>query len=190
VLGVGRVVRRRGEGAPLGGHLAHAAIGLLALGIAGTATGGSQLVSLRPGETASVLGHDVTLHGVRVEDGPVDGSDAVVATVTTGGQRLRPSLVTYPDRGLVLAETSLRSTVTVDVQVTLRTARDDGTGLLEVGVHPLQVLVWWGGLAVVAAGVFASWEASRRRPDAPTARPPALLSGTGGTSRGGPDGES
>ena len=123
VLGAGRAWRRRAQGAALGGHLAHAAVGLLALGIAGTATGGSQLVSLRPGESASVLGHEVTFHGVGVEDGPVDGSDAVVASVTTGGQRLRPSLVAYPDRGVVLAETSLRSTPIVDVQVTLRTAR-------------------------------------------------------------------
>ncbi len=158
-LGVARAVR---GGSAVGGHLAHAAIGLLALGIAGTATGGSRLMSLQPGQSATVLGHEVAYDGVTVVDGPVAGSSAVVADVTTGGQRMRPSLVAFPDRGVLLAETSLRSTPAVDVQVTLRTARDDGTALLEVGVHPLQVLVWWGGLAVVAAGAFAAWEASRR----------------------------
>ena len=155
--------RHRSDGAPaLGGHLAHAALGLLALGIAGTATGGNHVVSLRSGESATVLGHEVAYDGVRVEDGPVAGSDAVVADVTTGGQKLAPSLVGYPDRGVLLAESALRSTPLVDVQVTLRDARDDGTALLEVGVHPLQVLVWWGGLAVVAAGAFATWEAGAR----------------------------
>jgi cytochrome c biogenesis factor len=168
IVGAVRAVR---GGAMLGGHLAHAAVGLLALGIAGTATGGNRLVSLRPGESATVLGHEVAYDGVTVIDGPVAGSEAVVADVTTGGQRLRPSLVAYPDRGVVLAESSLRSTPTVDVQVTLRTARDDGTALLQVGVHPLQVLVWWGGLAMVAAGAFATWEASRRRSDVPPASP-------------------
>jgi cytochrome c-type biogenesis protein CcmF len=155
-------VRAVQGGSTMGGHLAHAAFGLLALGIAGTATGGSRLVSLQPGESVRVLGHDVAYHGVTVVDGPVGGSSAVTADVTTDGQRLRPSLVAFPDRGVLLAETSLRSTPAADVQVVLRTARDDGGAVLEVGVHPLQVLVWWGGLAVVAAGTYASWEASRR----------------------------
>jgi cytochrome c biogenesis factor len=163
-LGVARASRR---GSAVGGHLAHAALGLAVLGIAGTATGGSRVVSLQAGESATVLGHEVAYDGVTVVDGPVDGSSAVVADVTTGGQRLQPSLVAFPHRGVLLAETSLRSTPAVDVQVSLRTARDDGTALLEIGVHPLQVLVWWGAVAVVAAGAFAAWEASRR----PQARP-------------------
>lgn len=169
VAGTAGAVRR---GPTLGGHLAHGAFGLLALGIAGTATGGTEQVSLRPGETAAVLGHEVAYHGVAVADGPVAGSSAVVADVTTGGQRLRPSLVGYPDRGLVLAETSLRSTPTVDVQVSLRTALDDGTAVLEIGVHPLQVLVWWGGLGVVAAGAYVTWGAGRRRRSPPGGPPP------------------
>lgn len=71
----------------------------------------------------------------------------------------------YPDRGLVPAETSLRSTPAVDVQIALRTAGDDGTALFEVGVHPLQMLVWWGGLALAATGAWAA------RPAAPATRP-------------------
>jgi cytochrome c biogenesis factor len=142
--------------------VAHAAFGLLALGIAGTATGVSRMVAVRPGDSVTVLGHEVTYAGVTVVNGPVAGSSAVVADVTTGGQHLQPSLVAFPDRGVLLAETSLRSTPTVDVQVTLRTADDDGTAVLEVGVHPLQVLVWWGGLAVVAAGGHALWRSPRR----------------------------
>ncbi len=177
-VGVVRAVR---SGSRVGGHLAHAAFGLLALGIAGTATGGTRQVLLEPGESARVLGQQVRYDGVDVVDGPVDGSSAVVADVATGGQRMRPSLVAFPDRGVVLAETSLRSTPTVDVQVSLRTAQDDGTALLEIGVHPLQVLVWWGGLAVVAAGAFAGWEASRRpqaRPHRPPGEPRSVTAAT------------
>ena len=166
--------RARRARSALGGHLTHAAFGLLALGIAGTASGGSRMVSLQPGDSATVLGHEVAYAGVTVVDGAVAGSSAgassVVAEVATGGQRLRPSLVAFPDRGVLLAETSLQSTPAVDVQVSLRTARDDGTALLEVGVHPLQMLVWWGGLAVVAAGGYTTWEASRRRPAVPRRR--------------------
>jgi cytochrome c-type biogenesis protein CcmF len=151
----------RGLRATMGAHVAHAAFGLLALGIAGTASGGTRMVAVRPGDSVTVLGHEVTYAGVTVVNGPVAGSSAVVADVTTGGQDLRPSLVAFPDRGVLLAETSLRSTPTGDVQVTLRTADDDGTAVLEVGVHPLQGLVWWGGLAVVAAGGHALWRTPR-----------------------------
>ena len=146
----------------VGGHLAHAALGLAVLGIAGTASGGRETVSLRPGETTDVLGHTITHQETTVEDGPVAGSEAVVATVTVDGTTLRPSLVAYPDRGVLLAETSLRSTPAGDVQVTLQTADDDGRALLDVGVHPLQVLVWWGGLGVVAAGLVAARDGRRR----------------------------
>lgn len=169
------------SGSRAGGHFAHAAFGLLALGIAGTATGGTRQVLLEPGDSVTVLGHEVAYDGVTVVDGPVDGSSAVVAAVATGGHRLRPSLVAFPDRGVLLAETSLRSTPSVDVQVTLRTAQDDGTALLEIGIHPLQVLVWWGGIAVVAAGAFAGWEASRR----PSARPRGATGGSASVTRRG-----
>jgi cytochrome c biogenesis factor len=167
-VGAARAARRRDA---LGGHLAHAAFGLLALGIAGTATGGTVLVPMAPGDVTEVLGHEIAYAGVTVEDGPVAGSSAVVADVTADGQRLRPALDAYPDRALVLPETSLRSTPTVDVQVALRTATDAGAAQIEVGVHPLQVWVWWGGLALVAAGAYALVETSRRaRPDLPTPR--------------------
>jgi cytochrome c-type biogenesis protein CcmF len=156
-------VRAARRGDALGGHLAHAAFGLLALGIAGTATGGTVLVPMAPGDVTEVLGHEITYAGVAVEDGPVAGSSAVVADVTADGQRLRPALDAYPDRALVLPETSLRSTPTVDVQVALRTATDAGAAQIEVGVHPLQVWVWWGGLALVAAGTWALVESSRPR---------------------------
>jgi cytochrome c-type biogenesis protein CcmF len=170
-LATGAVATARAarSGSVIGGHLAHAAVGLLVLGIAGTAAGGGRTVSLRPGETADVLGHEIVHDGVAVEDGPVAGSSAAVATVTADGQTLRPSLVEYPDRGVLLAETSLRSTPAGDVQVSLVTADDDGAAVFEVGVHPLQVIVWWGGLALVAAGVCRTWEArSRRGPPAPS----------------------
>jgi cytochrome c-type biogenesis protein CcmF len=174
---------RRGE--MVGGHLAHAAFGLLALGIAGTATGGTVLVPMDPGDVVDVLGHEVAYGGVTVVDGPVSGSSAVVADVTADGQRLRPSLVAHPDRAIVLPETSLHSTPTVDVQVALRTATDAGAAQIEVGVHPLQTWVWWGGLALVAAGAWALVESSRpgRRSTSPEAMTVAADIASGATPR-------
>jgi cytochrome c-type biogenesis protein CcmF len=144
------------------GAVVHAAFGLLVIGIAGTATGGSETVPVSPGDSVTVFGGEVVYAGVAVVDGPVPEARAVVAEVTVDGRGRRPELVAYPDRGLVLAETSLVSTPWRDVQVALRDARDDGSALLEIGVHPLQVLVWWGGLGLAAGGALAAVEASRR----------------------------
>ncbi|HEX6417771.1 MAG TPA: cytochrome c biogenesis protein CcsA [Acidimicrobiales bacterium] len=157
-------VRAVRGGLPAGGHLAHAALGLTLAGVAGTTAGGGTTAALAPGESVEVLGHRIAHAGVEVAPGPAPGSRAVVAAVEVDGQRLRPALVAFPDRGVLLAETSLRSTVAGDVQVGLVTARDDGTAVLEVGVHPLQVLVWWGGLALVLAGGAALRDATTTRP--------------------------
>jgi cytochrome c-type biogenesis protein CcmF len=158
-----RTGRRR-----IAGSVAHAGLGLFLLGVAGTATGRTESVSLRPGERFELLGETVAYSDVGVEE--VDGRSSVVAEVEAAGRSLRPTLVAHPERSVLLAETSLVSLPRRDIQVALRNAQDDGTAVLEVGVHPLQVLVWWGALVLVAAGVLSAWE-HRRLPRARPAMP-------------------
>lgn len=141
-----------------GADLAHVGIALLLLGVAGTATGTQRAVTVAPGEAISVGGHEVVLDAVTIEPGPTRTSTAVVAAITIDGEARRPSLVSYPDRGVLLAESTLRSTPAADIQVILRNA-DDDLALLIVNVSPLQQLVWWGGLLVVAGGLLAGWQA-------------------------------
>lgn len=141
-----------------GADLAHAGIAMLLLGVAGTATGTQRAVTVAAGESVSVGGHEVVLDAITIEPGPTRTSTAVVAAVTIDGDVRRPSLVSYPDRGVLLAESTLRSTPAADVQVILRNA-DDDLALLIVNVSPLQQLVWWGGLLVVAGGLLAGWQA-------------------------------
>jgi cytochrome c-type biogenesis protein CcmF len=74
--------------------------------------------------------------------------DALVAT-------LRPSQEVFEQRGLVLAETALRSTPVDDVLVAIRRVGDDGTAVLEVSVRPLAVWVWWGWILVAVGGGLA-----------------------------------
>jgi cytochrome c-type biogenesis protein CcmF len=149
----GLAVARRLPGL-IGAHVAHAGLGLLMVGIGGTTTGETTTVALSPGESVEVAGRTVTNRGLSVADGPVDASEAVVADVDVDGRGLAPSIVAFPERNVLLAETSLISGPFADVQVALRDAQDDGTALLEVGVHPLQVLVWWGALVLVAGGAL------------------------------------
>jgi cytochrome c-type biogenesis protein CcmF len=163
-VGGGIRAGRRG----LAGHVAHAGIGLLLLGIAGTASGTTVTLPVAPGERVELLGQTVEYRGVEVvEDvtnggGRVAGSSAVVADVHAAGRDLRPELVAYPAIARVIAETSLVSTPVRDVQVALRDASDDDRAILQIGVHPLQQLVWWGALVLVAAGLVLTLE--RRSP--------------------------
>ena len=70
---------------------------------------------------------------------------------------LRPARVAYPERGLELAETALRSTPLRDVQVVLLDADDGGRALVEVHVFPFLLWVWWGALLLAAAAAWAAF---------------------------------
>jgi cytochrome c-type biogenesis protein CcmF len=165
---VRELVRAR---APVGSHVAHLGAALLLLGVAGTSTGSTEVVSLAVGATADVAGRTVHNGGAEVVADPGPGTEAVVATIAVDGHVLRPQLVVHRARGRLLAESALRSTPVEDVQVMLRDARPSGAVVLQVGVHPLQQLVWWGALVLVLGGGLAFARGVSRRPRR-TAPPP------------------
>jgi cytochrome c-type biogenesis protein CcmF len=149
--------RRRGAARP--SHLAHVGFLVLLVGVLGSTTGSSAAATLAAGESMRIEGWEIRNDGVSVVS--VDGHDAVAADVVLlrhgrERDRLRPALVAYPEDSRLLAETGLRSSPLVDVQVALRDADDDGRALLEVHVNPLVWWVWWGALLLGAAGAWAS----------------------------------
>jgi cytochrome c-type biogenesis protein CcmF len=157
----GRAVweRRRGS------DLAHLGLALMIAGMAATATGDQVTVPVGVGETVVVAGHEVTLQAIDLEPGPTDTSSAVVARVTIDGHPHDASLVAHPDRGVLLAESTLRSRPTADVQVILRNAADD-VALLVVNVAPFQQVVWLGATVMLAGGLWSAVaaQASSLRP--------------------------
>ena len=83
---------------------------------------------------------------------------------------LRPALVAFTDRSVVLAETALDSQPRRDVQVVLRTAADDGVARYDVSVTPLVQAVWWGSALLVLAGVLVVGDYFRLRSRSARAR--------------------
>ena len=142
----------------VGAHVAHGGLALLLLGVAGTTTGTTVTVPVQAGQTVDVGGEAVRFERIEAtEDGA--GRPAVTAVVEVAGRTLHPSLVAYEDRGELLAETSLISGLARDIQVGLRRAAvDDGqtnadaVATLQIGVYPLQVLVWWAALIIITGG--------------------------------------
>ena len=143
-------------------ELAHVGFALLLIGIAGTATGAETTVAVPVGGRVDLQGHTVVVDALGTEAGPTSTSTAVVAALSVDGTERQASLVAHPDRGVLLAESTLRSTPLADVQVILRNARD-GSAVLTVRVSPLQQLVWWGTLVMLVGGL-----ATARRPRQPS----------------------
>jgi cytochrome c biogenesis factor len=172
--------RDRRLGRPIAAHIAHVGVVVFLMGVAGSMSGDTASATLNVGESMRVGGYRVRHDGVAVLPPRNDGVERVGATVSVlRGQRkvatLTPELAVYPDRGVQLAETSLRSTPVDDVQVALRRADDEGRALYEVWVRPLGAWVWWGGLLAVAGGALTmrrsrrSVEGTGRRDDRPLA---------------------
>jgi cytochrome c-type biogenesis protein CcmF len=146
-------------------RLGHVGFAVMLVGIAGSTQADRVTISLNPGAEVEVGGVTLRHRSVAVEPGPSPGSSAVVATLEVIGSSttLRPSLVSFEARGVLLAETALDSRPVRDVQVVLRTADDRGAARYDIAVTPLVQLVWWGALLIAAAGVWAFADQSRPR---------------------------
>ena len=127
----------------------------------------------RPARSIEVGGWEVRNDGVTRRRRPHRRRRRDAAARRRRAGHLSPSIVAHPERGGLLAETSLRSTPLTDVLVALRDADDDGRALLEVHVRPLVWWVWWGAALVAArraAGRATSPRRGRRRRATPARR--------------------
>jgi cytochrome c biogenesis factor len=148
-------------------HLAHVGVLVLAIGLAASSRSASTTATVAPGEAVTLRGWEVVNGGAEVVDEHTVAAPVELRRDGKTVANLEPSLVAYPDRGVLLAETSLRSTPLTDVQVVLRDADDDGRALLEVHVRPLVWCIWWGGLLLAGAALTAAVRAPAPAPDRP-----------------------
>jgi cytochrome c-type biogenesis protein CcmF len=143
-----------------GGQLAHVGVALVAVAIATTsALAVRSEVTLAPGDTAVVDSYCVEyreafsrieperrVQGVRI--GLFD------ATCTNEKAMLEPRLHEYPKFGRVIATPDVYTGLVDDVYLTIAGV-DDQTIRLTVLIFPLQWLLWFGGLTIVAGGIVA-----------------------------------
>ena len=172
------------------GHLGFA---VLLIGVAGSTQADRATVGFDIGEEVEVGGRSFRHVGVEVVEGPAPRSDAVVATIEVrDGDKLvavlRPALVAFPDRSVVLAETALHSRPAGDIQAVLRNATDPGLALYSLSVAPLVMWVWWGSVLMGGAGLMVAFHAaiSRARQAGTASRPrDVAASGALGDADGG-----
>ena len=151
--------------------LAHLGFAVLLVGIAGSTQAERTTVTLTPGGQVELGGVVLEHRSVAVEPGDRRNTEAVVATLAVVGEGgsprspspLRPALVAYPERSLLLAETDLHSTWRRDVHAVLRTATDDGAARYDLAVTPLVQFVWGGATMISAAAAWVAIRQSRSR---------------------------
>ncbi|MEE2567312.1 heme lyase CcmF/NrfE family subunit [Hyphobacterium marinum] len=160
--------------ASAGRSMAHAGIGLVALGAAADSTGAPEISrSLAPGETMQVGDTILALESVTRADGANYMADSAILVATEGGRtlgRLRPERRFYPANDQNTREVAIRSGVRGDLYVSLGDphTRGDGTVAYEVRAS-FNPFVWLLGLgaALIALGgltALAGQAAHRRRP--------------------------
>ncbi|MBC7433557.1 MAG: heme lyase CcmF/NrfE family subunit [Rubritepida sp.] len=154
-----------------GAAIAHAGMGVTALGVAGMALSTETLVALNPGQSTSFAGYEWRLDGVRDSPGPnftarradvsvlVDG--AVVFTMT-------PAKRTFPIARTTTTEAAIRTNGMRDLYLVLGEEREGGA-VLRIHHNPLAPWIWLGALTM-ALGAATSLSDRRVRVAAPSRR--------------------
>ena len=157
-----------------GGYIVHAAIVLLAIGIAGSSAYQTvREVQARPGQTFAVGDYVLRHEGVARRQAANATETRATLVVSRDGRDLgeiHPGKNRYPVEDQVSNEVAIRSDLLTgeDLFVIADQIDPDGTVYFKVFVKPLVNLVWLAGLVFVIGALVAMW------PDAREARRLAL----------------
>jgi cytochrome c-type biogenesis protein CcmF len=157
-----------------GGYIVHAAIVLLAIGIAGSSAYQTVAeVQARPGQTFAVGDYVLRHEGVERRQAANATETRATLVVSRDGRDLgeiRPGKNRYPVEDQVSNEVAIRSDLLTgeDLFVIADQIDPDGTVYFKVFVKPLVNLVWLAGLVFVVGALITMW------PDAREARRLAL----------------
>jgi len=133
-----------------GGMVAHVGVSLLAFGfIASTAFSEEGEFHLRPGDTGSVAGHQITF--VELTD-TMDGPNRVVRALidVKGRGGYSPAITQYPTFGRPISTPSVATSFVDDVYLSLIAIPEEGSDLvvIRVLIEPLVGWIWVGGLVI------------------------------------------
>ena len=153
-----------------GGMVVHLGTILVAVAFAASTSYIRQAeVTLAPGASSTVAGHEVTYLGSRTVER--DNRVEVISQVRVDGGRVyEPRLNRYRMGGMTIGTPSVRVGPTEDVYLSVSSSPDPVTGevTIRVIVQPLVVWLWVGGIVMVVGTVLSLFPGRRRDPTAPT----------------------
>ncbi len=152
-----------------GGYVVHAAIVLLAAGIAGSSAYGKEIEGkLKPGQSLSASGYTVTYRSLKREPKGNHVELRALVDVYRGGKKVG---VMAPGKNEYLAEQQVSNEMAIrtdflraeDLNLILDQPNEDGSIFLKMVVKPLVNLIWLAGLIFVLGSVITLWPDAREQ---------------------------
>jgi cytochrome c-type biogenesis protein CcmF len=150
-----------------GGYVVHAAIVLLAIGIAGSsAYDTSRSARLAPGQSLKVRDYTLVYHGLNSSRTSNAVETRATIDVFRGGGRIavmHPGKNSYPVEQQVSNEVAIRSDWLTGEDLFLITEQVNGNGTIDFKaiINPLVNLIWLAGLVFVLGSVITLWPDAR-----------------------------
>src|SRR2546421_1034570 len=148
-----------------GTAVAHFAAGMFLFGVIAESQWNSErIVSLKPGESVSVRGYDLTLDGLVPRQGPNYRELVARFTVRRDGKVvdvLEPSKRTFPQRQMSTTEAALMTVGASQLYLSLGDLGDlgdlgaDGAIAVRLYHKPLVLLIWFGCIVMVLGGALS-----------------------------------
>ena len=154
-----RMVAARASGLPRstwGTAVAHFGMALTMLGIIAAGSWGTErIVSVKPSQTISISGYDLTFDGLSQRAGP--NYSAVVGrfTVRDGAKIIgvmQPSKRTFPARGMSTNEAALMARGFGQLYLSLGDTEANGALAIRLYYKPLVLLIWIGAVIMMLGG--------------------------------------
>ena len=138
---------------------AHFGMGVTLLGIVGASQwAAEQIVALQPAQTALLRHYSVTYEGLSTRDGPNYHEQLARLEVRRNGEligQLQPSRRTFPARATTTTEAALMTRGVSQLYASLGEVGANDVITLRLYHKPLILLLWLGGLIMVAGGALS-----------------------------------
>jgi len=139
--------------------LAHAGLGVVALGCVGSGVWHSEVIEvLTPGKSMIISGYELRLDSTEQVQGPNYTADRANLTVFSGGReitQIHPEKRNYPAEQVVTTQSAIRTTIVADLYVVLGDPREGGGWVVRAYFNPLAPFIWLGAIVIGMAGFVA-----------------------------------
>ena len=139
--------------------LAHAGLGVVAIGVAGATIWKSEAIQvLAPGQTMNIAGYTLRLDSTERVQGPNYFADRAAITVMADGRTItvvHPEKRSYPVEQMGTTQSSIRTTGIADLYIVLGDPRDGGGWVVRAYVNPMAPFIWIGAVIMALAGFIA-----------------------------------
>jgi cytochrome c-type biogenesis protein CcmF len=153
---------RRLSGLPrsaFGTAFAHFGLGVMLLGIVCEANyGGERIAALRPGDTVSLHGYELSFDALAQRQGPNYRELIAKFAVRRDGVpigEMHPGKRTFPARGNATTEAALMTRGFSQLYLSLGDSNPDGSISVRLYHKPLVLLIWFGSLVMAFGGMLS-----------------------------------